>query len=162
MQKEPYSLPESDREPMTRQEMQTMQWFMLALSTLMGMKERFRDRLDQVPNGRARLNMAAGQLRSLYEDLKGTINFKQWKHLNTTAVDNEARLVPKFTPMKLNIVYSKEDATELVDAAQAKCRECVNSNEESRECRLRKLMEVVIPLEKYDGMLCPYSRVKWE
>lgn len=162
MARTPYSLPESEKVPLTKEEVHCIQWFMLALSTLMGARKTLGNRLDQVPNGRARLNMAVGQTRALYDDIKGTINQRQWRHISATATDNEARLVPKFTPQKINLVFTKEDAMELINAALCKCVKCPEFNEDSERCKLRQLLEVIIPLSDYGGMLCPYSRAEWE
>ena len=163
MGKAPFDLPEGDRERLTRTEMHCMQWMMNVPSTLAYAKDDLAQRLTSVPAGKQRLNMLLGQACSLIRDISGTIPEKQRNHLVNLAKDMEVRIVPKMTPPKVSVVLSKADAVELVDAAQIKCSRCAEFNETSEKtCRLRKILEVAVPLENYSGLICPYSKAEWE
>lgn len=160
--KEPFALPENDRERLTRTEMHCLQWFVNAVSTFCEAGDDLIPRLEMIPAGRHRMNMLIGAARSILIDMKGTIPEKQWKNIKNTAADMEARLVPKLTPQKVTVTLDKETAMELVDAAQIKCTECIMDNDEARECKLCKMLETVVPLESYKSVLCPYTLAKWE
>lgn len=161
--KEAYSLPENERERVTRTEMHTLQWLLNALSSLCYAEDDLKSRLECVPNGRQRLKLNIGQLRSLLRDLFGTIPDKQKRQIQNSAKDMEVRLVPKMTPRKISLVLEEETAKELVNAAQAKCRyDCVPDLDGDRNCELCKILEAVIPLEKYESSTCPYWHAEWE
>lgn len=161
--KEAYSLPENERERVTRTEMHTLQWLLNALSSLCYAEDDLKSRLECVPNGRQRLKLNIGQLRSLLRDLFGTIPERQRRQIQNAANDMEVRLVPKMTPRKISLVLEEETAKELVNAAQAKCRyDCVPDLDGDRNCELCKILEAVIPLEKYDSATCPYWHAEWE
>lgn len=161
--KEAYSLPENERERVTRTEMHTLQWLLNALSSMCYAEDDLKSRLECVPNGRQRLKLNIGQLRSLLRDLFGTIPERQRRQIQNAANDMEVRLVPKMTPRKISLVLEEETAKELVNAAQAKCKyDCVPDLDGDRNCELCKILEAVIPLEKYDSATCPYWHAKWE
>lgn len=161
--KEAYQLPENERERVTRTEMHTLQWLLNALSSLCYAEDDLKSRLECVPNGRQRLKLNIGQLRSLLRDLFGTIPERQRRQIQNSAQDMEVRLVPKMTPRKISLVLEEETAKELVNAAQAKCRyDCVPDLDGDRSCELCKILEAVIPLEKYDSASCPYWHAEWE
>lgn len=161
--KEAYQLPENERERVTRTEMHTLQWLLNALSSLCYAEDDLKSRLECVPNGRQRLKLNIGQLRSLLRDLFGTIPERQRRQIQNAANDMEVRLVPKMTPRKISLVLEEETAKELVNAAQAKCRyDCVPDLDGDRNCELCKILEAVIPLEKYDSATCPYWHAEWE
>lgn len=161
--KEAYSLPENERERVTRTEMHTLQWLLNALSSLCYAEDDLKSRLECVPNGRQRLKLNIGQLRSLLRDLFGTIPERQRRQIQNSAQDMEVRLVPKMTPRKISLVLDEETAKELVNAAQAKCRyDCVPDLDGDRNCELCKILEAVIPLEKYESATCPYWHAEWE
>lgn len=161
--KEAYSLPENERERVTRTEMHTLQWLLNALSSLCYAEDDLKSRLECVPNGRQRLKLNIGQLRSLLRDLFGTIPERQRRQIQNAANDMEVRLVPKMTPRKISLVLEEETAKELVNAAQAKCRyDCVPDLDGDRNCELCKILEAVIPLEKYESASCPYWHAEWE
>ena len=161
--KEAYQLPENERERVTRTEMHTLQWLLNALSSVCYAEDDLKSRLECVPNGRQRLKLNIGQLRSLLRDLFGTIPERQRRQIQNSAQDMEVRLVPKMTPRKISLVLEEETAKELVNAAQAKCKyDCVPDLDGDRNCELCKILEAVIPLEKYDSATCPYWHAEWE
>ena len=161
--KEPYSLPEDQRERVTRTEMHSLQWLLNDISSMSYAQEDLAKRLECVPAGMQRMRLATGQLRSLLRDLFGTIPEKQRRQIQNAAKDMEVRLVPKLTPRKVSLVLEEETAKELVNAAQAKCKyDCVPDLDGDRNCELCKLLEAVIPLEKYESSTCPYWHAEWE
>lgn len=163
MAKAPFELPDDQCERLTRTEMHSVQWLLNAVSTLRYAETDLKKRLDCVPSGNQRLKLCIGQLGSLLRDVLGTVSDKQRRQIRNTAQDMEVRLVPKMTSQKTSIVLDEETAKELVDAAQAKCRwDCVPDLDGSRECKLCRILEAVVPLENYDSMSCPYWRAEWE
>lgn len=76
--------------------------------------------------------------------------------------DMEIRMVPKMTGMTQNVIFDKDLAKGLIDAAQEKCHGCVEDGNGCRNCALYKVLEGIIPLENYDGMICPYAVSEWE
>ena len=157
-----YSLPDEQCERLTRSEMQALQMLMAATSISLYAKDDLKRRVDSIPNGKKRMQMSVGGLRSVLDDIIGTITVQQAKHLRNVMTDYELRLVPKLTPITTNIVLSKEEAKFLMDSARAKCYGCVEDNNECKKCRLYKLMETLVPLERYEGLICPYSLAEWE
>lgn len=160
--KTPLEWPEKDRERLTRTEIQSMQWLLNALSSIGYARDDFQKRLECIPAGKQRMNMLFGLARSLFRDLQGTVPEKQLRQIRNAADDLEVRMVPKLTPAKTTVTLDKDIAMELVDAAQVKCTDCLKENEEARDCKLCKLLEVVVPLNRYDTFYCPYSGVSWE
>lgn len=160
--REPFDLPESEAPRLTRTEMISMEMFMVSLSDLRYVKEDLKDRLKLIPSGLGRMNMVLGQLSSLMRDVCGSIPDRQRRHLRNISKDLEARLVPKLTPNPTTLLLSEGDAKELIDSAQTRCIDCVQEEEESRSCPLRRLLEVAVPLEHYRSYSCPYSIAKWE
>ena len=160
--KERFELPDDQCERLTRTETQAVTMLLTSLSNLRYAREDLKRRLECVPSGKARMNMAIGQMQSLVQDVCGTVTDKQRKHLRNICTDMEIRLVPKATGRKVSVVLTKEEAMELVDAAQAKCSYCFKGYEESRKCKLCKLLECVVPLDEYSSLSCPYSGATWE
>ena len=110
--KEPYSLPEDQRERVTRTEMHSLQWLLNDISSMSYAQEDLAKRLECVPAGMQRMRLATGQLRSLLRDLFGTIPEKQRRQIQNAAKDMEVRLVPKLTPRKVSLVLEEETAKE--------------------------------------------------
>ena len=125
-------------------------------------KDDLADRAGMIDGGVDLLNgIADGSLKFLNE-IRKTIPQKQRNNLNNTAMDYEMRLVPKMTPSKTTVTVEKEDFRTLVDAAQMKCTQCADTSDTCHECKLFNLLTAVLPLERYDTILCPYNLAKWE
>ena len=63
----------------------------------------------------------------------------------------------------MSLVLEEETAKELVNAAQAKCKyDCIPDLDGDRNCELCKILEAVVPLEKYESSTCPYWHAEWE
>lgn len=163
MKQDYYQLPEEDRERMTRAEMTAMHWIYSAVNSVLHGKEDLAQRLECIPNGKRRYNMMMGHLFSIANDLTGTIPEKQRTKIRNIMNDMEIRLVPKMMARDVSVVMTKEDAMQLLDYAKAaKCAFCTEDNESCRKCPLYRIMEAEVPLEKYDGFLCPYNLAEWE
>ena len=161
--KEQFSLPEDQCERLVRVEMQAVRMMLATLSTAAYAKDDLKKRLECVPYGNERMRMALGGLRSVINDLIGTISVQQAKQIYGTMKDFEMRLVPKLTPASTNVILTKEQAKDLMDCARWQCHDCVNSGEEARGCRLYKLLESTTPADDYgDGMVCPYALAEWK
>ena len=161
--KEPYMLPEEDCERLNRFEMQSVRMMLAALSVAAYAEKDLADRLECVPAGNRRMKMAVGSLRSVINDLIGTISRSQCRQIHGTMNDFEMRLVPKLTPGSTNILMTKEQGKDLLDCARWKCHDCVEDGEKCRECRLYQLLEATTPLDNYgNGMVCPYALAEWE
>ena len=158
-----YSLPEEDRERMTRTEMIAMNWMFSALNSCIHSETDLAKRLECVPHGKKRFRLLVGQISAIMNDLTGTMPEKQKDKVRNMMHDMEIRLVPKMTPRDVSIVLSRKDAMVLFDLAkEAKCTTCMLDSEQCRKCELYKIMTAETPLEKYEGYLCPYNLAEWE
>lgn len=147
---------------MTRKEKQSLTFLMNMVSGLVYSKDDLSERLERIDGGKEMMEALADGGQKLLTEVRKTIPEPQRKSINNTALDYEMRLVPKLTPIGQNIIIQKDDMRTLVDAAQIKCRECVDSDEESRQCPLFQLLVRVLPLDSYEGtMLCPYNMAVW-
>jgi hypothetical protein len=125
------------------------------------LKKDLADRLEMVEDGKERLMELSEKTDRLLQDVRLTIPENQRMNLQNTASDFEIRLSPKLTPYKTNIIMQKDEFKELVDIARTKCRECTEDDESCEACELFQLLTVLLPLEEYDGMLCPYNLGEW-
>ena len=147
----------------TRNEKIALMFLMNATSAIQDSVSDLKKRLEKIDGGEQMMKDLAELSVNLLTEIRRTIPENQRVSLNNVSKDMEMRLVPKATPSKTTVVVQKEDFRSLVDAAQVKCRECTDSNEESRECGLCKLLKVVVPLENYGStFLCPYNMAGWE
>lgn len=161
--KEPYMLPEEDCERLNRIEMQSVRMMLAALSVAAYAEKDLNKRLECVPAGNQRMKMAEGSLRSVINDLVGTISRSQCKQIYGTMKDFEMRLLPKLTPGSTNVLMTKEQGMELMDCARWQCHSCVKDGEEARRCKLYQLLESTTPMDDYgDGLVCPYALAEWE
>ena len=152
-----------DARDLTRNEKSSLTHLMNATSSLNEAKDDLAERLKMIDGGPELMDqLAAGSVKLLTE-IRMTIPERQRNSLANTAKDYEMRLVPKFTPSTTNVIVPKEEFRNLVDAAQVKCVDCMEPNENKHRCELFKLLQVVLPLEAYDTtFLCPYNRAEWE
>lgn len=155
-------LDEKDCERMNRPEYEAMRGLMAAISYTANADKDLRKRLECVPSGRQRMAMVLGGIKAIADDLIGTMTTGQCRQLQNTMKDMELRMVPKMTSMSQNVIFDKELAKGLIDTAQEKCRGCVEDAETCRDCSLYKILEGLLPLKEYDGLICPYSISEWE
>lgn len=145
----------------TRTEKMSMLVLAYAATILEDLKADIEERLEMVENGTDRLNELSEKTDALLHDLRMTIPINQRLNLQNTASDFEIRLVPKFTPGMVNVIMQKEEFRELVDIAREKCRDCTEDDRACEKCRLFQLLTVILPLNDYSGMLCPYNMGEW-
>ena len=156
-------LSEKDCERLNRGEFEALRCLLGAVSYTAHASDDLKKRLECVPYGKARMGMVLGGLRAIADDLIGTMPRGQCNQIRNTMSDMEMRMVPKAMPMSQNVIFDKEIAMALVDAAMEKCKRCANGPEDARKCTLYSVFESFMPLETYDnGLLCPYSRLEWE
>lgn len=145
-----------------RDEKMVMTFLQNTVSAIAETKDIMADRIARIDGGPELMDKLVNDSNELLGRVRETIPERQRMSFARTAKDYEIRLVPKFTPMTHNVVVEKEDFRKLVDAAQIKCRECVDDCEECRKCDLFQLLTVVLPLDSYEGtMLCPYNMAEW-
>ena len=159
-----YQLPEEDCERLNRKQMGAVLRMYNLLSDESYFSEDMVPRLECIPNGVRRMHMALGMMKSIVNDITGTIPVQQCKRIQSTMNDYESRLVPKYTPTHTSIVLGKDQGKALIDFARAECKTCVKDSEECRKCPLYILLEAVIPCDDYSefgSMLCPYSNSTW-
>lgn len=159
-----YQLPEEQCERLNRKQMGAVLRMYNLLSDEAYFSQDMASRLECIPNGKKRMQLALGQIRSIVNDITGTIPVEQCRRIHGTMKDYESRIVPKFTPSHTSLVLDKESAKQLIDFARSECKSCVNDNEECRQCPLYKLLVAIIPCDNYDesgSYLCPYSCSEW-
>ena len=148
---------------LTRNEKSSLMFLMNAASAWNEAKIDLESRASKIDGGMELLNRIAEDSVKLLTELRMTVPERQRNSLANTAQDYEMRLVPKFTPSSHNVLLQKEDFRALVDAAQEKCGNCAEMNEDSCKCKLFNLLQVVLPLDDYHTtFLCPYNRAEWE
>jgi len=151
-----------DARNLTRTEKMLVTFLTNTVSALAETKDGLTERIAMIDGGQEMLDKLVADSLDLLEQVRLTIPEDQRRSLVRTAKDYEIRLTPKFTPASHNVVVEKEDFRKLVDAAQVKCRECIDDCDECRKCGLFKLLAVVLPLDSYEGtMLCPYNMAEW-
>lgn len=154
---------DKDCERLTRREYEAVECLLGAISYVAIAKDDLTKTLERIPHGMKRINMALGAIRSIADDIIGTVPVRQCKQLQNVMNDMEIRMVPKSTPSKTSVVLDASVAMELTDAAKIKCRECTMDGRQAMKCSLYKLLEGIVPLMDYgDGMMCPYALAEWE
>ena len=147
----------------TRQEKMSILFLMNTVSAMLDSRDELKDRVSRIDGGTELMDTMVDSADKLLTEIRRTIPENQRVSINNISKDMEMRMVPKMTPSKTTVLVQKEDFRQLVDAAQVKCRECTEDSTECRECGLFKLLQVVVPLERYDGtFLCPYNLAGWE
>lgn len=147
---------------LTRGEKVCVMFLMNVVSALEDAKGELADRLTKIDGGTEMMRDLTENAHKLLDDVRRTIPERQRINLNNVAHDYELRLTPKLTPSKTSVVVSKDEFKNLVDAAQVRCRECVDDSEEAKKCELYKLLATVIPLDSWPEIsLCPYNMAGW-
>ena len=154
---------EKDCERMNRGEYEAMRCLLGAVNYMAHADGDLVRRLECIPSGKQRMKMTLGGIKAIADDLIGTMPVNQCKQLRNTMQDMEIRMVPKMTSMNRNVIFDKDIAKGLIDAAMEKCRGCVEDAENCRSCSLYKVLEGFLPLDTYEGgLICPYSVSEWK
>lgn len=153
-----------DAERLIRRERDALLYFMNAVCILEDMEKDLAKRLTMIPDGAERMHTCAIGADQLLHELKLTIPMEQRRSLEHTACDYMMRLVPKCEPVSnRNILVDKEDYRTLVDSAQVKCTDCIETDETCESCKLFQLLTVLQPMEDYHCQnLCVYNMAGWE
>lgn len=156
-------LPEDQCERMTRTEFNAVRAMMIVVSFCVEAKRDLQHRLECIPSGKARMNMALGAIQAIMNDIIGTITRAQAQQIRNTMTDMEVKITPKLMPISQTVLMDLQTAKDLTDCAREKCKGCIEDGESCRNCKLYKVMESTTPLEDYgNGMLCPYNLIDWE
>lgn len=160
-----YQLPESDCERLTRSEMTAVRWCLAAVNSVAYAQDDLKSRLECIPSGKARWRLMLGSLRSLLNDIIGTVPVSQCKTIKNTMTDMELRMVPKLTPMPQRVSMGVEELSYLVAHAkkdESLCMTCIRTGDECRSCELYKVLEGISPLNDWgESTICPYNREDW-
>ena len=164
MSKEQFVVPSRDDAWLvTRNEKLSSLFLMNTVSAMMDSRDELKDRVSKIDGGTEAMEQMCQAADWLLTEIRKTIPTEQRHNINNVSKDMEMRMVPKATPSKTMVLMQKEEFRSLVDAAQAKCHDCVDDNEECRKCKLFQLLTVVLPMDAYDvGNLCPYNMAGWE
>lgn len=146
-----------------RHEKLSILFLMNTVSAMMDSRDELKDRVSRIDGGPELMDIMCESAEKILEEIRRTIPTEQRQNINNVSKDMEMRMVPKATPRKTMILMQKEEFRALVDAAQAKCHDCVDDTEECRKCKLFQLLTVILPMDAYDvGNLCPYNMAGWE
>ncbi len=159
--KEMLSPSRDDAVRLNRSEKMAMIVLAYACTILEDLKTDLAERLTTVENGPERIKELSGKADDLLNDLRETIPINQRMHLQNTATDYEIRLTPKASPYKTNVIMQKDEFKELVDFARTKCKDCMDDDKACQKCGLYQLLTVILPLNDYGGLLCPYNLGEW-
>ena len=164
MSKPPFAIPSrEDAWLVTRPEKLSILFLMNTVSAMMDSHEELKDRVSRIEGGPEMMDEMVTVSEKLLTEIRRTIPTDQRHNINNVSKDMEMRMVPKSTPRKTTVLVQKEEFRALVDAAQEKCRECTETNDDSRKCKLFQLLTVILPMDRYDiGFLCPYNARDWE
>lgn len=148
---------------LTRSERMSLLFLMNTVSAMLDAKKDLAERLDRIDGGHELMDTMCDSALKVLEEVRKTIPENQRVSVNNVTKDMEMRMVPKMAPTKTNVIMPREELRELIDAAQVKCRDCVEDGEECKACGLYKVLTSVVPLEKHgETMLCPYNMAVWE
>ena len=146
----------------TRGEKISILFLMNTVSAMMDSRDELRDRLAKIEGGQEMMDSMCETSEKLLTEIRRTIPTDQRHNINNVSRDMEMRMVPKATPRKTTVLLQKEEFRTLVDAAQVKCSDCTDDNEECRKCKLFQLLTVILPMDGYDdSFLCPYNARDW-
>ena len=164
MSKEQFVTPSRDDAWMvTRREKLSILFLMNTVSATLDSREELKDRISKIDGGPEMMETLCEVAEKLLTEIRRTIPTEQRHNINNVSKDMEMRMVPRATPSKTMVVMQKDEFKALVDAAQAKCHDCVDDTEECRKCELYRLLTVILPMDAYDvGNLCPYNMAGWE
>lgn len=156
-------LEDEDCERMTRTEFNAVRAMLIVVSFCVEAKRDLWHRLEMIPHGRRRMNMALGAIQAIMNDIIGTITRAQAQQIRNTMSDMEVKITPKMMPIAQTVLMDLQTAKDLTDCAREKCRICAEDGESCRKCKLYQVMEATTPLEDYgNGLLCPYNLADWE
>ncbi len=148
-------------ERLVRNEMNTLKRFAASFSEFLFVKDDLANRLKTIQNGERRLDEIIEKTNSLFTDILKTVPENQRKQLINTLSDYRFELIPKLHPGSTNVIMTKDQAKELVDLAQEKCKTCIEYSDNAQNCSVYKMLEKTALPDHYDTIICPYSLAEW-
>jgi len=148
-------------ERLVRNEMNTLKRFAAAFSEFLFAKDELTNRLKTIQDGEQRLDEIIEKTDSLFAEILETAPENQIKQLKNTLSDYRFELIPKLHPGSTNIIMTKDQAKELVNLAQEKCKTCIEYANDAQNCSIYKLLEKTALPDHYDTIICPYSLAEW-
>ena len=131
------------------------------MSELLYTRDHFQDRLEYVQDGQKRMNKLITNVSGLIRDILATGPESQRKQLGNVTKDYKVELLPKLSQGSANIIMTKEQAKQLIDLAQEKCKTCVEDPQSAQKCALYQFLEVTAVPDSYNSLLCPYAKATW-
>lgn len=158
-----YQLPEDECKRLNRTEMAGARWSLAALSSLVYAQDDLKERLKMIPDGTERWSGMVETLRSLMNDVLGTVPRRQCVTIKNVMNDMDLRMVPRYTPKANRVSMGEEDLSYLVDHAKTDiCTACTLNGDECRTCELYRILESIAPQQDWgDSTVCPYMREDW-
>lgn len=151
-----------DAKPVTYAEKTCILHLINQTSLLLAAKGDLADRMSMIDGGQEMMDSLCETSEKLLNEVRLTIPDRQRRTINNLSLDSEMRLVPKMTPTVKHVLVDSDAFQQLVDAARAKCRDCADTPEEAKRCKLYQLFLDVLPLDTYEGTYtCPYGRSEW-
>lgn len=158
--RQPLSLPDDQCRRAVRNEMHAIQFMLTILSAGTNVSKDLSERLKDVPQGAQMWRCGMGLLKSVCNDVVGTLPIKQARQIKGVCDNYEIRLMPKLSSKDRTIVLSAETGRELISLAQEGCRMCSKTADEAEKCQLFNLLTAITPLDDYDRYgLCPYNDI---
>lgn len=156
-------LDDKDCVRLTRNEVEAVRFLLGAVNYLAKAKDVLQGGpcLKRVPHGDARMRLTLGGLKSIIDDILGTVTIKQCLQLKNTMADMEMRMVPKMTPMTTNVILEQDIMKEMINLARVACKDCTRDSNTCLKCALYPNLEATVPLDDYGGALCPYALIDW-
>lgn len=156
-------LSEEDCVRLTRDEFEAVRAMLGAVSYIATAYKDLQKRALMISHGKQRLAMLLGNIRSIVDDIIGTIPQGQCKQLRNVMNDMEMRMVPKMSPLCKNIIIEKSIAKGIIDIAMDRCKGCVEDGTSCKKCELYKLLEGITPLDHWGSeAICPYAVSEWK
>lgn len=124
--------------------------------------EDLQERLEMVPDGKARLAQGLRQVNEVVEDVIGTMTVTQCRQVRNTLNDMVMKLMPKLSPTSSNVLMEKDIARGLIDIAMEKCKGCTEDGVTCKACALYQVLEAISPMQEYSELSCPYALTHWE
>lgn len=152
----------SERKRLVRSEMDLLKRLGAVCSELIYVQEDMKDRLKMIDNGEERVQQAIEITGQLLHDLIRTGTEEQVRVYSNIVSDLKLELVPMLKQGSTNVIFTKDQAEKLTQMAQARCRECVLTDDEAKNCELYKVLEGHAVVDKYDTALCPFGLAEWK
>ncbi len=145
-----------------RSELELVRRFAAFLSELLYIRDDMKPRISMLENGPERLEKILDDSSVLIKEILATAPEKQRQQIARSLQDYKIQLVPLFTPGDDRVVMKRDQAEELVNMAQERCRDCVMTHSEAESCKLYQWLIANVPTDQEGSeFICPYSLASW-